>query len=322
MKTMNRRPRLALRVAAVVGVALTSLAVGSSGASASSVSRPVIRDALTQFDSLHGAPPAGAAPVTGLVEIKSFSALDAQPAKSAHADCPAGKRVISGSAAIFANPIHNQFRLVDLHPVHPGSGADGFIGGYQAIGTITDNWEVEVDALCADPIPGMYLATGSGQAGSTTVQSAEARCAPGDVVLGGGGLVRNPGFQADLRTVAPSASGDRFIVQGGEDVDGYTQTWSVNAYAMCAPRPPGYQIVVAVGGRGTAPRKTQTATCPAGTRAHGVGASTDPAAPGGVGLEYMFVQSRPSNGAQGLAVMTENVTVDWGIFRVFAICAT
>jgi hypothetical protein len=181
---------------------------------------------------------------------------------------------------------------------------------------------LRVDAVCADPIPGMYLAGGSSTAGSATVQSAEATCVAGTVALGGGGLVRNAGFQADLRTVAPSASGDRFTVQGGEDVDGYAKTWSVVAYAICAPRPPGYQVVVQPSGAtGTQPRKAGTAFCPAGTLPHGVGAATDPSAPGGLGLENFFVQPLPLSGAQALAAMTAPNTVNW-TFQVFAICAT
>jgi hypothetical protein len=272
---------------------------------------------------LAGAGPAGA--VGGLVHVHNTTSFDSQSAKSVRVDCPAGKKVVGGGAGVSANPINNEVRLVELRPVHPGSGPDGYVATAQEVGAADlGDWDLEVDAVCADPIPGMYLAGGSsGPARSTTVQSAEARCVAGTVALGGGGLVRNSGFQADLRTVAPSTSGDRFAVQGGEDVDGYAKTWSVVAYAICAPRPPGYQVVVQpTGGDGTQPRKATSAFCPAGTLPHGVGAATDPSAPGGVGLENIFVQPLPLSGTQALAVMTEPSTVNWGVFRVFAICAT
>jgi hypothetical protein len=266
------------------------------------------------------APPAGA--VTGLVQGHAFSAAAPQPSKTVRAFCPAGKKVLSGSAAIFASGPHNQLRLVQLVPSHPGSGPDSFVATYMTIGpAFTDNWTVEVDVVCADPSVGMYLVGASGAFGSATTQSVEARCAAGDVVLGGGGLVRNAGFQAALRTMAPSASGDRFTVQGNEDADGYAGTWSVNAYAMCAHKPAGYNIaVVASGGAGDAPTKTTTAICAAGTLPHGVGASVEPAAPAGIGLVEFFVQPPGNTGAQAFAAMTEPTT-DWGIFRVFAICA-
>jgi hypothetical protein len=270
---------------------------------------------------LVGAGPAGA--VGGLVHVHNISSFDSQSAKSVRVDCPAGKKVVSGGGTVVANPLNNEVRLVELRPVHPGSGPDGYVATAQEVGAADlGDWEVEVDAVCADPIRGMYLAGGAGLAGSDTVQSAEAVCAAGTVALGGGGLVRNPGFQADLRTVAPSASGDRFTVQGGEDVDGYAKTWSMVAYAICAPRPAGYQVVIQPsGGTGTQTRKAGTAFCPAGTLPHGGGAATDPSVPGGLGLENIFVQPLPFSGAQALAVMTEPSTVSWS-FRVFAICAT
>jgi hypothetical protein len=270
---------------------------------------------------LVGAGPAGA--VGGLVHVHNITSFDSQSAKSVRVDCPAGKKVVSGAGVISANPGTNEVRLTELRPVHPGSGPDGYVASAQEVGAAhTGDWELEVEAVCTDPIPGMYLAGGAGLAGSNTVQSAEATCAAGTVALGGGGLVRNPGFQADLRTVAPSASGDRFTVQGGEDVDGYAKTWSVVAYAICAPRPPGYQVVgQPSGGTGTQPRKAGSAFCPTGTLPHGAGAATDPSAPGGIGLENIFVQPLPLSGAQALAVMTEPSTVNWS-FQVFAICAT
>jgi hypothetical protein len=268
---------------------------------------------------------APAAAVGGLVVVSGVSPDGTAPGKSAHADCPAGKRVLGGGATVaLADPKdRNKVRLAELRPVHPGSGADGYVAGALEGGAGgTGTWSVLVFAVCADPIAGLHVVSGSGPLGSATVQSAQARCSPGEVALGGGGLVRNPGFQADLRTVAPSASGDRFIVQGGEDVDGYPANWSVVAYAMCAPRPPGYQIVASTSlGSPTDSRKATTSVCPVGKRVHGAGAATSPSAPGGLGLEQVIPTSGLS-AAQALGVMTEPVTADWGPLQAFAICAT
>lgn len=174
----------------------------------------------------------------------------------------------------------------------PGSGADGYVAGAQEVGAGgTGTWAVVVFAVCADPIPGLHLVADSGSLGSASVQSVSAGCPAGEVVLGGGGLVRNPGFQADLRTVAPSANGDRFTAIGGEDVDGYPDNWSVVAYAMCAPRPPGYEIVASTGVALPADsRKAATSVCPAGKRAHGAGAATSQSPLGGIGLEQVNPQ--------------------------------
>ena len=271
---------------------------------------------------LVGATPAAAA--GGLVVARGASPVDSAPSKSAHADCPAGKRVVGGGASVIADAsIANKVRLAELRPVHPGSGADGYVAGALAVEAGgTGTWSILVFAVCADPIPGLHVVSGSGALGSATVQSVDARCSAGEVALGGGGLVRNPGFQADLRTVAPSTTGDRITVQGGEDIDGYAGSWSVVAYAMCAPRPPGYEIVVSGSSANpTDSRKASTGTCPAGKRAYGAGAATNPSAAGGIGLQEVIPQPNLA-GAQARAVMTEPVTVDWGPLEAIAICAT
>ncbi len=273
-------------------------------------------------EQLAGAAPASAA--SGLVQTHASSAFDSQSVKSARADCPAGKGAISGNAVIVASPNRNEVRLIEMRPVHSNNPPDGYFAKAQEDhAAYTGDWVLQVDAVCADRIPGLYLAAGSGLLRSDTVQSTDARCGPGEAVLGGGGLVRNPDFQADLRTLAPSLTGDRFTAQGGEDFDGYANPWSVVAYAVCAPRPANYQIVVQpVGGRLDLDRKTQTAMCPAGTAPHGAGGSIDPAAPGGVGLESVFVQPTGLQGTQALAVRTDDVVFVFRVFRVFAICAT
>jgi hypothetical protein len=269
------------------------------------------------------AAPAGAA--GGLVLTNATSHFDSVSSKSVRVDCPAGMQVVGGGSDIpFSGvSVANRVRLVELRPVHNNNGPDGYVAVAKEVdAAVTDDWELDVYAVCSDPIPGLYLAGGSGPAGSATVQSADAVCAPGSVALGGGGLVRNAGFQADLRTVAPSQTGDRFTAVGGEDVDGYDNSWSMVAYAICAPRPPGYQIHVETNpGSPTASRKAFTSNCPAGTRLRGSGVATDPTAGGGIGLEQVFPQTQLT-ATQALAVATEPITADWGPIQVFAICAT
>jgi hypothetical protein len=297
------RTRIAARVTALAG----GLVVGASAL------------IITQ---MAGAGPAGA--VGGVVLVSSGTASNSEATKTHQTTCPAGKVVVGGGAFIItpSGPSANKVRLIELRPVHPGGGPDGYLASAQEVGaSVPENWSMVVNAVCADPVRGLHLVSTSGRAGSATVQPVEARCPTGEVALGGGALVRNAGFQADLRTVAPSPNGDRFTVQGGEDVDGYAANWSVNAYAMCAPTPPGYQVVALTGqSNPTDPRKAQSLPCPAGKKAHGAGAATSPTAPGGVGLEQLLVQN-DLVGAQALAVMTQPVTVDWGPLRVFAICA-
>jgi hypothetical protein len=255
---------------------------------------------------------------------RNTSVSDTQPVKSIQASCPAGKKVVGGGGFPFqVSSDFGKVRLIELRPVHSNDGPDGYVVVAMVLGKVpTDNWSLQANAVCADPVPGLYLKSGAGPVGSSTVQSAEAACRPGEAALGGGGLLRNPGFQADLRTVAPSATGDRFVVQGGEDVDGYANNWSVAAYTMCAPRPAGYEVKVETpGSNPTDERKTITANCTVGKHLTGPGVSTDPAAPGGVGLENVFPQPNLTT-SQALAEITQPPVVAWGTMRTHAVCVS
>jgi hypothetical protein len=303
--------RVAVRAAAVIG------AIG------------LVAAALVTAQ-LAAAAPAGAAPVavpaavTGIVLASNTSVGDKQPVKSIRADCPAGKKVVGGGGFPFLfSSDSGKVRLIELRPVHSNNGPDGYVVVAMVLGQVpTDNWSLQANAVCADPIPGLYLNSGSGLLGSKPVQSAEATCRAGEAALGGGGLLRNPGFQADLRTVAPSATGDRFVVQGGEDVDGYANNWSVVAYTMCAPRPAGYEVKTEVNqGNPTAPRKTFTGKCTVGKHLTGPGVSTDPAAPGGVGLADVFPQPNLT-ASQAAAEITQPPVVAWGALQVHAVCVS
>ncbi|HST64500.1 MAG TPA: hypothetical protein VLM05_04865 [Mycobacteriales bacterium] len=306
------RARLARRAAAAVGaLALVGTAlIGTQLA----VAAPA------------GAAPAGVAPaaVGGSVLTRGFSASDTRSVKSARADCPAGKEVVGGGGAPFlSSSDFGTVRLIELRPVHNNNGPDGYVATAMALGAVpTGNWSLEADAVCADRVPGLYLAGGAGAVGSAPVQSAEAGCQAGEAVLGGGGLLRNPGFQADLRTVAPSATGDRFVVQGGEDVDGYANNWSVVAYAICAPRPAGYEVISETSpSNPTDERKTITGRCPIGKHLTGPGVATDPTSPGGIGLENLFPQPNLT-ASQALAEITQPPVVPWATMRTLAICVS
>jgi hypothetical protein len=300
--------RVAARAAAAVGaVGLLAAALATAQPAAAAPAAPV----------------AAPAAIGGFTLAKNFSDRDAKPVKSVRASCPAGKEVVGGGGAPFLfSSDFGKVRLIELRPAHSNNG-DGYVVSAMVIGAVpTDTWVLEADAICADPIPGLYEVGGAGALGSAPVQSAEATCRPGEAVLGGGGLLRNPGFQADLRTVAPSPTGDRFVVQGGEDVDGYAKNWSVVAYAICAPRPAGYEVrSESPASNPTDPRKTITANCTPGKHLTGPGVATDPSSPGGIGLENMFPQPNLTT-SQALAEITQPPVVPWATMRTFAICVS
>jgi len=72
---------------------------------------------------------------------------------------------------------------------------------------------------------------------------AVAFCPPGKVVLGGGGVLGGGLDQVFLTALVPSSNARAYSAQG-RAAPGFARSWSVTAYAICAPAPAGYEQVV------------------------------------------------------------------------------
>lgn len=243
MKIINRRPRIALRVAVVVSVALTSLIVGSSGASASSVPRPVIRSGITNFDSL-------------------------QTPKKATAKCLPGERVLGGGGRVNGG---QHVVIIEQQPIH--ASPDTFVVSAieDQVGT-AQSWAVQAFAICSVPLPGLQIISKTGLAGSSAFQGQNADCPVGQNVLGVGGRINNGANQVTLNT--QGLFSNRAGAGGLEDIDGFAGLWSVTTFAVCAPlnsvldgAVPSMQSVT-----DTTPRKTVSVDCPPGMNVTGGGA--------------------------------------------------
>lgn len=271
-----------------------------------------------------GASPASAVP--GLQKFQgAVSANDSTPVKTVHADCPAGLRVLGGGGWIFAGGADaDKVGLTELRPVHPVSGVDQYVVTAEEVTpNITSNWSVQAYVLCASPVSGMSIVTNTGSSFNAT----DAFCPVGQVVLGSGGKVNNPAGHVKLIMVTPFQAGDRVRTTAVSDNAGATNVWSVTSYAVCAPRPAGYQVVFERSVlRASEPEKLASVVCPAGTRVHGAAAVTLTLQTGGPGtilglaLQLIF----PFNAldrVQAMSVETEPTSVTWEV-RAVAICAT
>jgi hypothetical protein len=242
MKIMKRRPRMTLRVAVVVGVALTSLIAGSSGASASSVPRPVIRSGITNFDSL-------------------------QTPKKATANCLPGERVLGGGGRV--NGAQNVV-ITEQQPVH--ASPDSFVvSAIEDQAGTTQSWNVEAFAVCSVPLPGLKIVSETGPAGSFGFQGKSADCS-GQNVLGVGGRINNGMNQVALNT--QGLFPQRASAGGFEDADGFAGLWSVTAFAVCATLNSVFDsaVVSVPTATDTTARKIFSAPCPPGMNVTGGGA--------------------------------------------------
>jgi hypothetical protein len=205
MKILTTWSRTALMLSLVVGIAMTVLVVSAGSASAASVPRPVIKDAITQFDSNPGE-------------------------KTAKAQCPTGTRVIGGGGRVNGA---QHVVMTRQSPFHVPNVNDTFVVSAQEdqVGT-AQFWAVQAFAICSVPLPGLEIIKVTSAAGSDGFQGQNADCSPGKNVLGVGGRINGGAGQVTLNTQARFAG--HASAGGVEDADGFAGKWSVTSYAICA----------------------------------------------------------------------------------------
>jgi len=133
-------------------------------------------------------------------------------------------------------------------------------------------WALQAYAICADPPPGLQIVSATGTAGSDAFQAVTASCPPGKFAIGAGGRINGGGGQVDLNTIAEGGFWSLRTTAGGtEDLDGFSGTWSVTAFAVCVTPNSLFdlQIVrVQSASDSTTPKITE-ASCPSGKRVTG-----------------------------------------------------
>jgi hypothetical protein len=278
---------------------------------------------VTVAVQLTGMPAASA--IAGLVKVNGpTSAIDSQPTKTDRADCPAGTRVIGGGGWVHALAAADSAKvaLVALQPVHPASGPDHYVAvGQEITPNITTNWWVQAYAICASPVSGLQIIS---KTSSSRAQAADVFCPAGQQPLGGGGRVDNPTNRVALVGATPTetAGNRKYSAYARADRLDYTGLWTVTVYAVCAPTPPGYEVVYAHSTGGPSDtNKVAFVSCPSGKRVHGAAGTVNVSAPTGIALQVVY----PFNAldqVEAAAVETVPTEVDWKPVAAVAICAT
>lgn len=274
---------------------------------------------------LASAAPALALP--GLERRDGSSATDSLAEKTATAYCPEGKRVVGGGGNIvwgFGQPQEREIVLKQMMPSHPLTGTDRYIVSAAETQTGTSStWRVEAYAMCADPPPGIRLEMEPSTYSSSTTKLVTPGCDDGEKVLGTGGWVNAPGGQAALQVMRSSTTGDFAYVQAHEDPTGYTGSWSVFGWAICADEPAGYEII-----HGHSPEddsesiKSAAAQCDSDKQVHAGGGAVSFAAPGNAVIRSIIPDSYGIGRQVDAAAMeTTPTSADWDFFVTQAICA-
>jgi hypothetical protein len=149
------------------------------------------------------------------------------------------------------------------------------------------------------------------------VKHAEAVCG-GQVALGAGAMVTTDDLQAHgvgLQMVRASGTGDITRAQATEPPAGYPGIWILNAYAVCADRPDGYEVRYNDAQHVSGPTRWAEATCTGDRIMLNAGAAVD--APANVTLHSTLPMT---DRTQARAYENTPTQVYWTI-AAQAICA-
>jgi hypothetical protein len=271
-----------------------------------------------------GAQPAAAVP--GLVKRTATSATNSESPKTARATCPNNTRVIGGGGWVFAISAADERKVIltGLQPVVSAGGDQYVATGSEVAPGMAGNWWVEAYALCASTPTGYEITTETTALSSNTTQQTAAVCTGSKKVYGTGARINNPGGQVTLQLTRWDGPRTIARVTAKEDANGYSGTWNVTAYAICANDLPGFFSMA--NGTPTDSQDTKLATvdCPDGTFVHSTAVASSGTPPGlgttpaGIAVQVLYPFSDLQS-AQVYAVETTPTNVGWDV-GIFVIC--
>jgi hypothetical protein len=167
--------------------------------------------------------------VTGheIVQASSAEPPDS-PIAVATATCPAGKKVIGAGGASGGKPSY-VLDAVDITSDLTSVSVETLAAESSTPGTAP---LAQAYAICVVPVPGHQLVRAS-SAYTSADKSLSVSCPSGKRLHGTGGGMNGAAGQAHLDMVAPNGSRSSRI-DAREDATGYSGTWRVEVYAVCA----------------------------------------------------------------------------------------
>ncbi|RKN47647.1 hypothetical protein D7223_12890 [Micromonospora endolithica] len=165
---------------------------------------------------------------SGLTTVWGSSVSNSISPKFREVFCPVGKRAIGGGGAALGGGV-SEVILEDLRI----SQNSVTVAGVETGNGIAGNWTVEATVICVDPLPGEQRVITDSSYSSTSTQSVTATCPAGKTVHGVGGEIVGGEGQVRLTEMRATAS-NTVTVRAAEDESGFSDTWKVRAYAVCA----------------------------------------------------------------------------------------
>jgi hypothetical protein len=197
---------------------------------------------------------------TGIVRLTPTTATDSSTTKSLTATCPAGTRVITAGGDTTGSA--NGRVVLDVMRPDPTLTKVTVHAREDETGT-SATWFLQAFVTCAPAPAGLELVKATSPTDSAA-KSVTATCPTGKRLLGSGAETTGAGGQVLVGGLRPNSGLTSATVSATEDATGTTATWSVTAYAICAPAPRGLQLVGATSASDSTASKVATAHCPAG----------------------------------------------------------
>jgi hypothetical protein len=175
----------------------------------------------------------------GLEYRRVASTFDSSARHSVSAPCSPGKRLIGLGGGIDSNG-PGQDRLV-LAAIRPADDLRSVVvSGVEDEGGYAGGWRTSAVGVCANPVAGLRLATGTTAVDSIGIKQSIAACPRGTRIHAGGFDLGTAVGQANLTAsfLDVDVNGDPtrqgFEAQAREDGTGFTGIWRLATFAICA----------------------------------------------------------------------------------------
>jgi hypothetical protein len=235
----------------------------------------------------------------------SATSPSSSAAKLVTATCPSGKKLLGMGAEMTTSA-----GQVVIDGIKPSATLESVTVNAFEDGTgTTYAWSITAYAICA-AVPGLELRGTTTDAGSPASDVLDSECNPGTTLVGMGGEINGGGGQVVIDALyrhRPGASGFAAF----EDDTGFSGSWSLTAYAICAPyaarlseTAPADDVVVDL-----------DVDCPQDTQITGVGGELT----GAMGEAYLNILDPGSGGALN-AVAWARTARAWSM-TAHAVCA-
>ncbi|MBO4204531.1 hypothetical protein [Micromonospora echinofusca] len=255
---------------------------------------------------------APAAAVPGLIRQSSTGPSNSL-AKTQNQSCPAGSVLLGGGGIVTG--ASGQVGMDIMLPLS-GNTAFSVTGREDATGT-SANWLLTSAVVCAPAPAGYTVVSGSSAWMSSSTNWHTVSCPIGTVAIGVGGAVNGAG-NSELILEDLRINGTSVTVAGAEDETGFDSNWQVQARAICATQPAGYEVRLDDSAYDSATSKSINVSCTSGKKVHGVGAEIV-GGDGQVRLTAVFASSDTTVTVSAVEDET-GFSSNWKV-RAYATCA-